>query len=81
MSTWGDKRDAMFNAWREGDANEVELIIERGEVEAGRTFSSDAFKALGDQVMVFIGARVMRRWDDTNEPPTVLRAIVTVEVR
>lgn len=63
------------------DGDEAEFEIARETIQPGRSFSGDAMDGLAYQLMCFIGTRVMRRWDATTEPPTVLRVTITVSVQ
>ena len=59
---------------------EHSFAIERETIEEGRSFSSEAVDDLLVLVGLWIGSRIMRRWDETSEPPTVLDVSVTVDV-
>lgn len=53
------------------------FAIERGHLEAGRTFSTDAVRALSSNMLEFILTQVSQRWERTGEPPS--RLVVTVQ--
>lgn len=54
--------------------------VERSTVEEGRTFSPDAIKTLSAAMIEFILAQVSKRWEQTNEPPTLLTVKIQCEV-
>lgn len=54
--------------------------IERGHVQPGRTFSPDAVKTLVATITEFIMTQVSVRWEQTNEPPSVMTVTVKVDV-
>jgi len=62
-------------------ADGTELVVElhREHLQPGATFSEEAMDGLMSTLGVFIGTRVMRRWEATQEPPSVLRVSITVE--
>lgn len=62
------------------DGNEIELTVEKLEVEFGRSFSADALSGLHDQMIAYVGTRIMRRWNETGEPPTFVRVEMRVTV-
>jgi len=57
------------------------FTIEREFVQPGRTFSREAMDNLFAMMAAWVEARVIVRWDETNEPPTVLRVGVTVNAQ
>ena len=63
------------------DGQEAEFEIHRETIQEGRTFSAEAMAGLDAQLMAWVGTRIMRRWDTTNEPPTVVRVSIVVDVR
>ena len=72
-----------MNLWdemMEYDGEEMVFRVERGVIEEGTSFSQPAMAGLNDQIMQFIGTRIMRRWDATSEPPTVVSVEVKVSV-
>lgn len=62
------------------DGAEIELHAERVTVEPGRTLSRDSMDVLTAQMALWVGTRIRRRWDATNEPPTAVSVILRVEV-
>ena len=62
----------------EGD--EATLITERVRVDPGVSFSPEAMENLTNQMALFVGTRVLLRWNKTNEPPTRLVVHLRVEV-
>ena len=63
------------------DGESAEFEVERETIQYGRSVSAAAMNTLLDSVGLFIGTRIMRRWEATNEPPTVVRVIITVEAQ
>lgn len=58
----------------------IELIVGRGSIQEGRSFSQEAIEELHADMVSWVGTRIMRRWERTQEPPTYLKVVVTVEV-
>jgi hypothetical protein len=56
------------------------FVIERGDVQPGRTFSDDAVRALVATMTEFVLTQVAVRWEQTNEPPTALTVTVRCDV-
>ena len=54
--------------------------VQRGEVQQGRTFSAEALDEMHEQIGMFIGARILNRWQTTTEPPTIVTVKVDVIV-
>lgn len=56
--------------------------MKRGEenIEPGQSFSAEAMDEFGSQIMLFIGGRIMARWKQTGEPPTISKVTVKVDV-
>ena len=75
-----DDRADRFAALRAGASDEAVFEVRRERIQPGRSFSEDAMEDLIDEVTLFVGARLMARWDRTGEPPTVLRIHVKVDV-
>lgn len=71
-------RNELVNEMMIWDGEEAEFTLERGHIEPDKTFSVEALDRLHDQLMVFVGTRVMRRWDTTHEPPTALTVTIKV---
>lgn len=65
------------------DMSDDDAVFEvtRKSVQAGRTLSEEALEKLSREMMLFIGTRMMARWDETGEPPTALRVEMTVSVQ
>ena len=61
-------------------ANVMAFTITRKRLETGLTFSSDAFDKFLASINQYIGTRVMRHWEETGEPPTVMNVLVAVGV-
>lgn len=75
--------DAKVGLWREfmGMPDmDFDYELHKVSVQPGRSFSEEAIGELMEVVMIFIGTRVMQRWERTNEPPTFMRVSVKVEV-
>ena len=73
-------REELYDAFLEMDGSYIELVVERTRDQHGRSFSVEAMEGLNDQVITWIGTRIMRRWNATNEPPTLLRVELRVTV-
>jgi hypothetical protein len=73
-----DDANVWFATMMSQDGTTHVFTIERDTIELGRSFSEPAVTSLLQMVNAWIGTRVMRRWDATDVPPTVLT--VTVEV-
>ena len=73
-------REALWAEMMTWDTDEVELRVDRERRQPGRSFSEAAMEQLHDEMLVFVGTRVMRRWDSTAEPPTLLRVELRVTV-
>jgi hypothetical protein len=61
-----------------GDTAEFEVT--REVHSPGRSFSADAMAKLDASMLAWVGSRIMRRWETTTEPPTVVRVTITVAV-
>lgn len=57
---------------------ELELVIERGRMERGRTFSAEALHEAARAVMLWMADQTGQQWDATGVPPT--RAVLTVKL-
>lgn len=73
MSMW-------FNEMMAWDGEEAVFEVAREPTADGVSFSAEALDALNDQMMSFAGSRLMRRWNQTNEPPTLFRVEMRVTV-
>ena len=78
MSDRGEARYAEF--LRMGGAA-IEFRVERVSIEPGASFSEEAMSTLVEDLGVWIGTRVMRRWEATGEPPSVLVVRLEVEAQ
>lgn len=58
---------------------DADFKIERGFVQEGRTFSSEAMTALGNEMAKFVAHCIIDKWDKTGEPPTVMDIHVSVD--
>lgn len=58
----------------------LELEVGRASVEPSVTFSQQALDELSLEMATWVGTRLIRRFDATQEPPTLLRVRLTVEV-
>ena len=72
-------RPAQWERMLAMDGDTVDLQIERATIEEGRTLSADAIEAARDTFLVWVGTRIMRRWEATNEPPTAVTITITVD--
>ena len=70
-----------FAAYRQGESDALDLMIERVRVMPGRSFSADAMEAAIGELARFIGARILARWDRTGEPPTAALVQIVVEAK
>lgn len=64
----------------DAEGNAMAFEITRQRVETGLTFSSEAFDNYLESIVTFIGTRVMRYWEETGEPPRVMRTLVNVAI-
>lgn len=64
----------------EHEGDDFEFVVERLREEPGKSFSGDAMAALVNEVSAFLGTRIMRRWEATNEPPSFVRVTMHVDV-
>lgn len=71
-------REALWPKMLDMDGAALELVVERVQVGHGVTFSAEAMEQLHDQMLVWVGTRVMRRWNTTHEPPSRLTVEITV---
>lgn len=54
--------------------------ITRKRVQTGLTFSSEAFEAYLQSIQTWIATRMMRYWEETGEPPTIMDTVVAVNI-
>jgi hypothetical protein len=74
-----EQADRMARMMR--NANQTaEFVVGRVSVQEGRTFSEEAMEQLNHELVTWVATRLMRRWEATQEPPTYLKVVVTVEV-
>lgn len=71
-------REAILPEMMEWEGEEADFVIERDTIEPGKTFSLEAVERMNDNLIVFVGTRIMRRWDTTQEPPTALTVTIKV---
>lgn len=76
-----DTRKMLWARFMEMDGTEIDLEVHRDGIQPGRTFSAEAMEMLHDEMLVWVGTRIMQRWEATNEPPTVVRVSVSVAVQ
>ena len=72
-------RNSYYDLWRTQPGDDYTFTATRTRIEPGKSFSIEALEGLRELVWLFIGARLVGRWEATGEPPTVLT--VRVEVR
>lgn len=58
----------------------AEYTVQRSSIQNARTFSEEAMNQLGQEMMLWTLSRIIRRWNDTDEPPTHVRVRIHVEV-
>lgn len=75
-----DALDPEYRAFMEMDGPTLTLEVVRETITPGASFSSEAMDALVTSTALWVGTRIMRRWNETNVPPTVVRVTVTVDV-
>lgn len=73
------ERRELYEAWVRGDRDDMNFVVERGEIVEGRTFSAEAMEGMLDGLGLFVGARIMARWKRTGEPPSRVSVQVVVE--
>lgn len=64
----------------EVDGPSIDFVVERNEITEGKSFSADAMDAVNQQMILWVGSRIMRAWEQRNEPPSYLKVTVTAEV-
>jgi hypothetical protein len=75
-----DEQARRFARMMDADGSTLEVELGRGEVQSGRSFSESALDNLNHDMATWVGTRIVRRWNATGEPPTLLRVRLTVEV-
>jgi len=68
----------LLDEWAVQPSDETIMAIERGFVEPGRSFSREAIEELAFAIVLFIQARLIHRWEKTNEPPTAATVHIKV---
>jgi hypothetical protein len=68
----------LLDEWAAQQTNETTMAIERGFVQPGRSFSREAVEELAFAITLFIQARLIHRWEKTNEPPTAATVHIKV---
>lgn len=71
-------REFLWPIMLDMSGDSIDLEVQRNRIEHGLTFSADAMEKLYDEIVVWVGTRIARRWDETNEPPTLLRVELRV---
>jgi hypothetical protein len=69
---------ALYNQFKDQPGDVFTWEVNRRLRQRGKTFSEEAMDDLFDMIRLFIGARIMNRWEQTKEPPTVLKVELTV---
>lgn len=73
-------RNPFYDKFLDMDGTGLDMEVTRTRDDPGVSFSSEAMNQLDLQMMTWVGTRIMRRWMATNEPPTVVRVSIEVEV-
>jgi len=69
-----------FEQFLEIDGPEMDFVVQRDSIEEGTSFSAEALDAVSDQIIMWMGSRILRAWNQRNEPPSHLKISVSVEV-
>jgi len=72
------RRDRMVERFRRANTDEMTFRVKREEVQEGASFSAQAMDEILQQVNLFIGARMIERWERTGEPPTIMDVKVSM---
>ena len=56
----------------EGDSDSVRIEVRRERIQEGRSFSEEAMHEAHVSIALFITARLLKRWETTKEPPSVM---------
>lgn len=78
-----EERQRLFTKYSEPKGkHSMEFILQRGEkdIQPGQSFSAEEMDEFGSRIMLFIGGRIMARWKQTGEPPTIATVVVKVDV-
>lgn len=70
-----------FQTFKDGGSDQVTLVIERATVEPGTSFSEEALEAVRNQMILFVGARLMAAWDQRHVPPTRCEINIGVSIQ
>jgi len=54
--------------------------IERTELATGTTFSAAALEKYHDLIKLYIGGRILARWQRTKEAPTIIKVEIKIAV-
>lgn len=74
------ERAAMLAEMLTSDSDTMVFTVGRSEIEPGVSFSEPAMDALMENVSLWIGSRIIRRWEQTNEPPSIVTVNLVVTV-
>jgi hypothetical protein len=58
--------------------NVMAFKIDKTRIEEGRSFSAEAIQLLREELLIFLGARLCKHWEQTGQPPVHMTALVTV---
>lgn len=72
--------EAVFDEMMKIEGDTMVFAVHRERDQHGRSFSRESMDVLTAQVGVYVGTRLLRRWNATNEPPTFLSVEVKVTV-
>jgi hypothetical protein len=79
MSKVNPSRQEMIEMYKALDEDQFQFAVEyMGPLPNERTFSTDALDKVLEQMQMFIGARVLRRWKDTQQPPQRMTLTLTL---
>lgn len=70
----------MYTTMLKSPGDKLELTVERSTLQVGRSFSEEALDHLFAQMETWVGTRIVRRWDRTGEPPTIMTVKLEVIV-
>lgn len=62
------------------DGYSLSLELARRRQETGLTFSSEALDEYTSTIATFVATRVMRHWNETEEPPVHMDTLLTVAI-
>lgn len=83
---WRDELGAMtvtekYTLFMSMDGESCDFEVERTVYQPGLSFSEVAMDELVQNIGLWVGTRIMRRWQATNEPPTVCKVAMKVDVQ